>query len=45
MIVILDNPISQDEGSELFGEAGEETKGNSLSPLLESLEKALTTTG
>lgn len=31
MIVLIDKPTSQDGGSELFGEAREETKGNSVS--------------
>lgn len=44
MIVLLGKPISQDGGSELFGEAREETMANSLSLLFESLEKVLTTT-
>lgn len=44
MIALLDKPISRDGGSELFGEAGEEINGNSVSPFLEGLEKVLTTT-
>lgn len=30
MIALLDKPVSQDGGSELFREAGEEIKGNCL---------------